>query len=32
MLHRARKQLREQLGDWWFGEVRQQVSDVRLNS
>jgi RNA polymerase sigma-70 factor (ECF subfamily) len=32
MLHRARKQLREQLGGWWFGDVRHPVSDARLNS
>ena len=32
MLHRARKQLREQLGSWWFGEPPQKVSDIRLNS
>ncbi len=31
MLHRARKQLREQLGGWWFGEPTQKASDGRLN-
>jgi RNA polymerase sigma-70 factor, ECF subfamily len=32
MLHRARKQLREQLGNWWSGEPAQKVSDARINS
>jgi RNA polymerase sigma factor (sigma-70 family) len=32
MLHRARKQLREQLGGWWSGEPAPKVSDTRLNS
>ena len=31
MLHRARKQLREQLGGWWFGEPTQKAPDARLN-
>ena len=31
MLHRARKQLREQLGGWWFGEQTEKASDARLN-
>jgi RNA polymerase sigma-70 factor (ECF subfamily) len=31
MLHRARKQLREALGGWWFGEQPQKSSDARLN-
>ena len=31
MLHRARKQLREQLGGWWFGEEPQKSSDAQLN-
>jgi RNA polymerase sigma-70 factor (ECF subfamily) len=30
MLHRARKQLREQLEDWWFGESEARVPDARL--
>ncbi len=30
MLHRARKQLREQLGAWWFGEQQQNVSNSRF--
>jgi RNA polymerase sigma-70 factor (ECF subfamily) len=29
MLHRARKQLREQLGDWWFSEAARSTSDKR---
>ena len=29
MLHRARKQLREQLSSWWFGEERGRTSDER---
>jgi len=32
MLHRARKQLREQLGDWRSGEPAQKVADGRINS
>jgi RNA polymerase sigma-70 factor (ECF subfamily) len=32
MLHRARKQLREQLGGWWFGEAAHKVSDERTHS
>jgi RNA polymerase sigma-70 factor (TIGR02943 family) len=32
MLHRARKQLREQLNGWWFGVPTQRVADVGLNS
>jgi RNA polymerase sigma-70 factor (ECF subfamily) len=31
MLHRARKQLREQLGAWWFGEAAHKVSDERTH-
>jgi len=31
MLHRARKQLREQLGGWWFGEPTEKAPDARLN-
>ena len=31
MLHRARKQLREQLGGWWFGEAAHKVSDERTH-
>jgi DNA-directed RNA polymerase specialized sigma24 family protein len=31
MLHRGRKQLREALGGWWFGEQPQKSSDARLN-
>jgi RNA polymerase sigma-70 factor (ECF subfamily) len=31
MLHRARKQLRQQLGGWWFGEQTEKASDARLN-
>ena len=31
MLHRARKQLREQLGGWWFGEPTQKAPDARVN-
>jgi len=27
MLHRARKQLREQLSGWWFGETASRTSD-----
>src|SRR5262245_25250947 len=30
MLHRARKQLREQLGGWWFGEAAPGGSEARL--
>ncbi len=30
MLHRARKQLREQLNGWWVGEPAQKDSDARL--
>jgi len=29
MLHRARKQLREQLSGWWFGETGRTISDER---
>jgi len=29
MLHRARKQLRAHLRDWWLGEPAQKVSDAR---
>ncbi len=29
MLHRARKQLREQLAGWWFGEAARRTSDDR---
>jgi RNA polymerase sigma-70 factor (ECF subfamily) len=29
MLHRARKQLREHLGSWWFGEAGAQPSEER---
>jgi RNA polymerase sigma-70 factor (TIGR02943 family) len=29
MLHRARKQLRAQLGGWWSGEPVQKISDIR---
>jgi len=32
MLHRALKQLREQLGGWWFGEAAHKVSDERTHS
>src|SRR5262245_33042039 len=28
MLHRARKQLREQLGGWWFGAPGQNISEA----
>ena len=31
MLHRARKQLREQLGGWWFGEPTQKAPDAHVN-
>jgi RNA polymerase sigma-70 factor (ECF subfamily) len=31
MLHRARKQLREQLGGWWFGGAAHKVSDERTH-
>ena len=31
MLHRARKQLREQLGSWWSGEPAQKTSNERLS-
>jgi len=31
MLHRARKQLREQLGGLWFGEPTEKAPDARLN-
>lgn len=30
MLHRARKQLREQLGGWWFGEDVRNVVEERI--
>lgn len=30
MLHRARKQLRQELQDWWFGDGTEGVSDARL--
>jgi len=29
MLHRARKQLRDQLGGWWFGESGHKALDER---
>src|SRR5262245_21959003 len=29
MLHRARKQLREQLGSWWFGDAAQKAVEER---
>ena len=32
MLHRARKQLRDQLGGWWSGEPARRASDARVNS
>ena len=28
MLHRGRKQLREQLGGWWFGETKERSAEV----
>jgi RNA polymerase sigma-70 factor (ECF subfamily) len=28
MLHRGRKQLREQLGGWWFGEPTRRATDM----
>jgi len=31
MLHRARKQLREHLEEWWSGEPTPKASDARLN-
>jgi RNA polymerase sigma-70 factor (ECF subfamily) len=31
MLHRARKQLREHLGGWWFGEQSQKTPGTELN-
>ena len=31
MLHRARKQLREQLSSWWSGEASPEVSEARPN-
>jgi RNA polymerase sigma-70 factor, ECF subfamily len=30
MLHRARKQLRQELGSWWFDDTTEEVSDTRL--
>jgi len=30
MLHRARKQLRQELGSWWFGGSAEEVSDTRV--
>jgi RNA polymerase sigma-70 factor (ECF subfamily) len=30
MLHRARKQLRQELGGWWFGDTSEEVSDTPL--
>ena len=30
MLHRARKQLREHLGGWWFGEQSEKAPETRL--
>ncbi len=32
MLHRARKQLREQLGGWWFGAQSEKSDHTRVNS
>jgi RNA polymerase sigma-70 factor (ECF subfamily) len=33
MLHRARKQLRERLGGWWFGDGgSDDISDMRVNA
>ena len=28
MLHRGRKQLREQLGGWWFGETKERAAEA----
>ena len=32
MLHRGRKQLREQLGGWWFGEQTKRTIDARATA
>ena len=32
MLHRGRKQLREQLGGWWFGEAKERPAEVTITN